>query len=289
MTSKKSTLEDYQERVNKVLHFIHAHLDDKLELTELAEIANFSPYHFHRIMRAHLNEPLMAYLVRVRLETAANLILHSNLSMKEIAYKMGYDVPSSFNKAFRKRFGVAPGDFCDHYSDVKSINYLQKMKTQEMKLMKPKFMELNPMKVIYVNSIGPYDGKGTDEAWQKVCTFADKKGLFGRSNDFIGISYDDPAVTEPAKLRYDACISVSREIQAGGEVGVKTIEGGRYAVFMHKGPYSGFQKSYDYIYGVWLPQSGAELRDAPCFEKYLNSPDKTKPENLKTEIYIPVI
>jgi AraC family transcriptional regulator len=42
------------------------------------------------------------------------------------------------------------------------------------------------------------------------------------------------------------------------------------------------------ILGKWLADSGMELRDTSCFEKYLNSPEKTRPEKLRTEIYIPV-
>ncbi|NOY94898.1 MAG: GyrI-like domain-containing protein [Chlorobi bacterium] len=37
-----------------------------------------------------------------------------------------------------------------------------------------------------------------------------------------------------------------------------------------------------------MPESGIELRDAPCFEKYLNLPEKTRPEKLLTEIYMPI-
>lgn len=288
MANKISTNQDYIERINKVLHFIHSHLDEKLEIETLSSLAHFSPYHFHRIIRAHINEPLMTYIMRIRLETAANLILHSTLSIKDIAYKMGYDVPSSFNKAFKKKFGVAPGEFCDHYTEVKTINYLKQMKTLEVKKLKPKFKELKSRTVIYVNSIGPYEAQGTEKAWEKVCEFAERNRLFGRATEFIGISHDDPNLTESGKLRYDACITVSKEVRPEGEVGVKTIEGGKYAIFMHKGPYSDFEKTYDYIYGIWLSESGEEVRDAPCFEKYLNSPDKTKPEKLKTEIYIPV-
>ena len=69
----------------------------------------------------------------------------------------------------------------------------------------------------------------------------------------------------------------------------KKIKGSKYAVFLHKGSYSGFQELYDYIYGVWLPDSNYELHDLPCFDRYLNSPDETKPENLKSEVYIPLI
>ncbi|MEZ5083850.1 MAG: AraC family transcriptional regulator [Bacteroidales bacterium] len=111
MAGKISTKQDYIERINKVLHYIHTHLDEKLEIETLAAQAYFSPYHFHRIMRAHINEPLMTYIVRIRLETAANFILHSNMSIKDIAYTMGYDVPSSFNKAFKRSLVWPPENF----------------------------------------------------------------------------------------------------------------------------------------------------------------------------------
>ncbi len=112
--------------------------------------------------------------------------------------------------------------------------------------------------------------------------------MFGFKTDFIGISHDDPSVTEPGKCRYDACIAVTKDVKPGGEIGVKEINGGKYAIFTHKGSYEKFSDSYGYIYGKWIPENGHELRDSPCFEKYLNSPDKTKPGKLVTEIYIPI-
>ncbi|MBI4646572.1 MAG: GyrI-like domain-containing protein [Bacteroidia bacterium] len=42
------------------------------------------------------------------------------------------------------------------------------------------------------------------------------------------------------------------------------------------------------MYKSWLPKSGYELLDAPSFEKYLNNPNRTKPEKLKTQIYLPL-
>ncbi len=289
MTNNQLILQDYHKRVNKVLHYINTHLDEDLDVSKLAEVSNFSPFHFHRIMRAFLNEPLKAYIVRIRLEKAAMLIQSTDLKMIDITFKVGYDLPSSFNKAFKKQFGVSPSDYKEKYTELNSFNYLKFTKMESKLKVQPKIKELKPFKVIYVNSIGAYSGKGTEEAWEAVCNFAEQKRLFGRSTEFIGISHDDPNITDAEKLRYDACVSISKEIVPEGRIGVKTIEGGKYAVFLHKGPYSGFQELYDYIYGVWLPDINYELRELPCFEKYLNSPDKTKPENLKTEVYIPVI
>ena len=288
MINNHFTLQDYQQRVNKVLHYINTHLDEDLDVVKLAKVSNFSPYHFHRIMRAFLNEPLKSYIVRIRLEKAALLIQSTNLKMADIAFKLGYDVPSSFNKAFKKQFGVSPSDYKEKYTELNSINYLKLAKMESKLNVKHKIKELKTKKVIYVNSIGDYSGQGTEDAWNAVCGFAENKRLFGRNTEFIGISHDGPNVTDTEKLRYDACVAVDKEILPEGRVGVKTIKGGKYAMFLHKGPYSGFQELYDYIYGIWLPESGLQLRDIPCFEKYLNSLDKTKPENLKTEVYIPI-
>ena len=70
---------------------------------------------------------------------------------------------------------------------------------------------------------------------------------------------------------------------------IVVISGGKYAVFSHKGPYTNLSDTYNAIFMEWLPDSGNELRNLPSFEIYLNrDPRRTKPENLKTEIYIPI-
>src|ERR1017187_1184738 len=56
---------------------------------------------------------------------------------------------------------------------------------------------------------------------------------------------------------------------------------------MHKGPYETLGRAYQMLHGAWLPQSGRELRDVPCFEVYLNSPQSTHPEELLTLIHVP--
>lgn len=288
MANHNSTHEDYLKRINRALVYINQHLDETLGLETLAQISHFSPYHFHRIIRAYLGESLGSYIVRIRMETAAALILHTNQQISEIALKVGYDIPSSFNKAFQKRFGCPPTEFRNKHIIINSIKYLTMETISQTARLKPAIKVLKPKKVIFVQSIGNYSGSGTARAWEKVSEFAQRKKLFGWKTEFIGVSHDDPHITDTEKLRYDACITVAKEVTPEGEIGVREIAGGKFAVFMHKGPYENFQKTYNAIFKQWLPASGQELRNAECFEKYLNSPQKTKPENLKTEIYIPV-
>lgn len=75
---------------------------------------------------------------------------------------------------------------------------------------------------------------------------------------------------------------------AKGEMGAKEIPAGRYAVFLYKGSYMNLQAVYDTIYAQRIPELGCTLRDDPSYEKYLNDPRNTPPEDLLTEIYVAV-
>ncbi len=289
MKNRQQTRKTYCERINRILQYINNNLDQKLDLNELANLSHYSPFHFHRIMRAYLGESLGSYIIRIRMEAAAHLLRMTALSVSEIAFKTGYDMPSSFNKAFRKRFGVSPSRF---RSD-RNINYSFEYKKQNQSIMKnltpePRMEILKEIRVIYATAIGRYGDENTEKAWRQVCDFAAKNGLFVQGLQMIGVSYDDPDVTDPEKCRYEACITVNETISPEGKVGVKTLNGGEYAIFKLTGPYSLLKPSYDYIFGKWIPENNIALREYPCFEKYLNDPHSTAPEKLETEIYIPV-
>ena len=90
------------------------------------------------------------------------------------------------------------------------------------------------------------------------------------------------------KLRYDADITVSRPVQPEGDIGVTELAGGPYATIVHKGPYPTLGGAYQALFGDWLPASGRELRNDPCLESYLNSPQNTRPEDLLTAIHVPL-
>lgn len=282
------TIKEHHERVNRVLQFIQNHLDENLDLISLSEMSCYSPFHFHRIMRAYLGESLGVYIQRARLGAAVHLLKLSNVPVSEVALKVGYDTPSSFNKAFRKRFGFSPTYFRENQNVELPFDHV-KLKETSMEgiSMKPTFVSLPDQKVIYVSAIGPYN-KSAKEAWDAVCAFAGRNHLFGANSQFYGLSYDDPTVTEPDKCRYEACLTVPTEVKPNGKVGYKVIAGGKFAVFLVKGPHTKLISAYNYIYGTWVIESKVELGDAVCMEKYLNSPSEVKPQDLLTEIYVPM-
>lgn len=289
MPSKDTTTRDYRERINRVIFHIEAHLGEPMNLKDLAKVAYFSPYHFHRIFVAFTGETLAGFVRRLRLERAVQQLLHLDASVTEIALCAGYETPSAFTRAFVALFGITPTEYRERHESITLLGArpLALTTITEDLTMIQEIRAIDPMPVLFVRRTGPYY-QAAGEAFGVLCQFAGPRGLLGPSTRMIGISHDDPHVTDESKFRYDACVSIDREVKTEGEVGLKTIAGGRYAVFLHAGAYEGFGQTYDQIFKAWLPGSGEKLREEPCFEVYLNSPDQVKPEDLRTEIWLPL-
>jgi len=144
----------------------------------------------------------------------------------------------------------------------------------------------NPIRVAFVRHIGPYQECGA--AWGKLCKFAEEHGLFTPTTLRIGIGHDNPSITPPEELRYDACLTVNDQFQPTCDIGAQEIPGGEYAVLTLRGPYSGLPGAYRWLLEKWLPTSGREKRSVPCFEIYMNDPTTTLPDDVITEIYLPL-
>jgi AraC family transcriptional regulator len=290
---KTSTASDYHERILRTLVHIQAHLDDAMDLDVLARVACFSPYHFHRVFRGLVGEPVQEHVRRLRLERAAHRLKLHDQAVTSVALDAGYESHEAFTRAFHTMFGMSPSQFRAahqgapdspsgvHYDDASGYHPPDYGAPPPVEI-----KTLPPQRVVFLRHTGPYDQVGA--TWGKLAAWAGPRGLFGPATKFIGVSYDDPQITPPEKLRYDAAMTVSRPVQPEGEFGVMEIAGGEYATLMHKGPYETLGRAYQTLLGAWLPQSGRELRDVPCFEVYLNSPQTTRPEELLTLIHVPV-
>jgi AraC family transcriptional regulator len=288
MTNRTGTVNDHRERLNRVLVYIQNNIDQPLSLAPLAAVANFSPFHFHRIFSAYIGESVHEHIRRVRLEKAAQKLALAAGPITEIALAAGYETPAAFTKAFKQLFGKNPTEFMKLKQRDPSAVRPRVPGGRREHIVKPEMRTLSPQKVLFVRKTGPY-ATAAAEAWSALMSYAYSHHTISQETKTIGISHDSPDITPEEKIRYDACLTMEGPVKPEGAVGVQTVAGGRYAVFLHKGPYKNFTKSYDHIMARWYPESGETLRDLPCFEIYLNrDPRKTKPENLRTEIHVPV-
>src|SRR5579883_3000665 len=98
---------DYVARVNRAIDHVTRNLAEPLKLDEVAKVACFSPFHFHRIFRAVTGETLHDFVKRVRLERALYLMAHRDgPSLTEVALACGFGSSSDFSRSFRAQFGV---------------------------------------------------------------------------------------------------------------------------------------------------------------------------------------
>ena len=152
--------------------------------------------------------------------------------------------------------------------------------------MEVKIRLMEPFRVAFMRHLGPYSTVG--DTWDRFLPVLGKEGRLGGNPMLLGICHDDPEVTPPDKVRYDACVSVDDSFAPEGEIGVQIIAGGDYAMTTHFGPYDKLGETYTQLLGQWLPRSGRELRAAPCFEVYLNDPQSTDAVDLLTDVYAPL-
>ncbi len=146
--------------------------------------------------------------------------------------------------------------------------------------------KLPKIRVACKRHTGPYEE--TKGVWEELVAWAAPKGILGPETIFLGVCYDNPQITPADQIRYDACVSLDEHQQAVGDVNEMEVGGRSYAVATHKGPYSSLGSVYDYIYHVWAGKSGKTLESGPCIEIYKNDPQDTAPEDLLTDVYVPL-
>jgi AraC family transcriptional regulator len=96
--------------LKKAADLVIARLEDPPQLRELAAAAAVSPYHFHRIWRVLTGETVAETTLRLRLESAEELLRQDRATVTETALAVGFATPQSLARAFRRRLGMSPRD-----------------------------------------------------------------------------------------------------------------------------------------------------------------------------------
>jgi len=310
MVEAKTTHSEYIARINKTFDYIESNLEKPMTLEELASVANFSKFHFNRIFYSIVGETPFQFILRVRIERAATLIvMNKKESISGIAQKCGFSDLSIFSRNFKNYFQISASqyrakksknsnlsqqDSKSHQAEDKPTQYfcheLRTIKWRtKMNLNKSvEVKELPKMTVAYIRHIGPYKGddKLFESIWNRLFSWAGPRGLIG-GKDFksLVIYHDDPNVTIEDKLRMSVCITVPSETKTEGEIGKMEVEAARYVIARFELTAQDFQQAWDWLYGQWFPSSGYQPDDKPCFEMY---PEEPKDGKFIVDICVPV-
>lgn len=102
---------DQYAEIDGAISFIHRHLDEPLSLPHLARHVAYSPYHFVRLFKERMGLTPMHYVAALRLQRAKELLLHTNLSIRDIGLEIGQQSLGTFTTRFTQRVGMTPALF----------------------------------------------------------------------------------------------------------------------------------------------------------------------------------
>ncbi|WP_042202637.1 AraC family transcriptional regulator [Paenibacillus camerounensis] len=297
---------DYKQRIGAVLQFIEEHIGEDIRLDTLAEVSSFSKYHFSRVFSAIMHKSPVNYLTERRLQHAAAYLTTTSKTMLDISALCGFNSLSSFNAAFKKAYNTTPSAMRKSLLNPSNIPSVTGNKPEELSTSKDydlkstsnnflrrvwgmniELKELPGYKVAYVRHVGSY--LETYKAWETLGAWVRSSGL-PAAETFIGISLDDPGVTDESLCRYDACITVPDGFTAEGDAGIsfRDLPGGTYALYKFYDTIDKLAIAYQSVYGGWLPSSGYEPDDRDALEFCMNDPYSDPEGKAKVDLYVPI-
>jgi len=312
MTSQELSKQEYIARINRIMEYIEQHIDQPINLDSMAQIAHFSPFHFHRIFTVLVGETPANFLQRIRIEKAAQQLKDSpSKVIGDIVYSCGFSSLSLFSRTFRKHFGVSAKEYRQLEKPllVKDGVYFSKMgqqlskksklfvitneefctnKLKQLIIMETEVIvkEMPELQVIYCRHTGAFNQIG--QAYGKLMQFAGPRGLLSSPNvKTLTVYHDDPSVTEIDKVRQSACLIVNSDVKVEGEIGKMTVPAGKYAVGHFEIVETQFEQAWNTMC-LWLTESGYEPGEGYNYELYYNDHTQHPERKFILDICIPL-
>ena len=318
MKSDKKYRQEYASRINRVIDYIEKNINNSLSLEELAQVAYFSKFHFHRLFKAITGETIWQFIQRLRLErTARELILSPEKSITEIALDNGFSGSAIFSRAFKSMYKKSPTEWRKSknyqinsnihqllsnddqdfklpafYIDPATNNQIWRIKMSNLKEVKIEVKELPEFHVVYVRHTGPYRGDGSlfERLFNELFKWAGPRDLMKfPETQLMTIYHDDPDITADEKQRISVCLTVEKDTGVSGEIGKMQLPSGKFAVGSFEIPDSkGYAEAWNLMFSKWLPDSGYQPDDRLSYEIYKNDPCQHPDKIHMVDICIPI-
>jgi AraC family transcriptional regulator len=287
----------YTQRINRVIDYLRANLDRQVKLEELARVACFSEFHFHRIFGAVSGETLNSFTNRLRLEKAARLLRYSEQSLTDIALDCGFSSSATFSRAFRSGYDTSPSQFRKNGEIKKSKickelfsaqEYLLPMTAAEKRAAFPvRLIDVPERQVAYIRVANAFEMERVLAALETMIAWAKSQNIFSQGTLF-GMSVDDPHVTPKHLYRYEVCLASSLPFECLEGMSQLKMPAMRYAVTTVSGDIRTVTTATDYLFRGWLIHSDYEPEHAPGLEVFLNKEKAMDWSHFELDLCIPV-
>lgn len=297
--------QEYLRRIHRMQDHVESNIDNPFTLEELAGVAGFSKFHFHRIFRGMTGETLLHFVNRIKLERAAAFLAHRHdLTITSIAYQFGFTDPAIFSRAFAANFGMSPSEYRRQFSKIRKALSEARPYNGDLSLFEQsdrqgtvrgdiELLAMADLRVLYVRYTGSYTGLAAafPGMLAKLFAFASQHNLLEPGKTAVlSIFHDNPEFTDETQLRTSLCASIpcGAMVPEDGEIGSMVISSGEYAVGHFNILQSEFGAAWDFMYGEWLSNSNFQPRDSFPFELYRSDPDDRPGGKQQVDIYLPV-
>jgi len=288
---------EYAQRIDRVIDHLRGNLHRQVKLEELAKVACFSKFHFHRIFSAVSGETLNNFTNRLRLEKAARLLRYSNKSLTDIALDCGFSSSATFSRAFRCGYDTSPSEFrksgeikkskiCKELFDDR--DYDVPMTAEEKRAAFPvRLIDVPERQVAYIRVTNAFEADRVLAALKTMIEWAKSRGFFSQGILF-GMTVDDPHVTPKHLYRYEVCLASSFPFTCVKGMSKLKMPAMRYAVTRVSGDMRKVATAWDYIYRNWLIHSAYEPEHAPALEVFLEKENAMDWSHFELELCLPV-
>jgi len=279
-----------ENQIDKALVFIEQNLRKALSLEEIADVANYSPWHFHRLFYAATGYTIGEYIRKRRLSEASRELIFLDKPIKQIAADYQFESQAAFTRSFKAYCGCTPGKLRATLSSLTSFEPLRIRTSRGKKTMQtPKIVHRCPSRVVGISCRSTMNNNVIPALWDdffKVCSKIPNPLV---EETALGVCYtiSDGPMTPDTPFGYLAGMEVSASEALPEGFEEITIPEGDYAVFEHLGSLDTLHDTYSALYGEWLPASGYEQSGDLDFELYGPHFKYGDPQSVM-EIWVPV-
>ncbi len=106
--------------IHDLIDWIDNNIEARLDLDTVSERAGYSKWHLQRMFKEHTGYPLGEYIRVKKLKKSADRLTSTNEPILNVAISLGFDSQQSFNRSFKRQYGVAPGAWRRHSANTHS-------------------------------------------------------------------------------------------------------------------------------------------------------------------------
>jgi AraC family transcriptional regulator len=255
--------------VEKALWYIENHYRDDVSLATIARVAGVSQYHLSRIFCYTIGLPCTRYMRLRRLSKGAIALAAGERDILNLALSLGYGSHEAFSRAFKAHFHKTPEQVRNqgHTNNLNLLEAKTMQQTTSTTLSEPRFEQLSELVIVGLSRHYPFEKVGAiPDQWQSFAELIPRLTSKAKPTTF-GVIYN----------AQDDCFDYLSGVEFNaGQVmppNVVRLEMApqEYAVFEHTGHVAQVRQTCDAIWSRWLPESKAQVAEAPWFERYGDS------------------